>query len=450
MRTRSHRAPAGNDLVRRASSGELLAGFESLHPRKIDLSLCRMYRLLTALGNPERRLAPVVHVAGTNGKGSTVAFLRAIATRAGLRAHVYTSPHLIDFHERIELACENGSAAISDECLRRHLAAVADANAGNPITYFEATTAAAFLAFAERPADLVILETGLGGRLDATNVIDSPRATVITPISLDHLDFLGTSLPEIAREKSGILKPSVPCIVAPQSQRALDVIERVAADIGAPLYVAGRDFAATVVDGSLQYRSRCNRFEMAVPQLQGDYQYENAAVAIAASEIAFRDRIGAAVVANGVGEAKWRARLERLETGTLLSCVSPRTEIIVDGTHNPGGAFATAATLNQWQLREPKELHLVWGMVEGKDARGFISPFKDLVSQVYTVTIPKLNEAMPAQILAEIAASEGFRTVSTQSVPHALMLSRAAMQHAGRVLISGSLYLAGRTIELNG
>lgn len=446
----SYRSAVEDDVSPLPASDLLLEQFRTFHPIGIDLSLRRIERLLASLDSPERRLAPVIHVAGTNGKGSTIAFLRAIAAKAGLTANIYTSPHLVRFHERIQLAADCGtcSTTISEDALCRYLKMVAEANAGEGITYFEATTAAAFLAFADVRSDLVILETGMGGRLDATNVVERPRATIITPISHDHMEFLGSSLPEIAFEKSGILKRGVPCIVGPQPAEVLKVIESRAAELRAPLIIWGRDFELREGCGGLCYRSGFGSFEVAKPSLGGLHQVVNAGVAIAAAEVAFPRNIGRMELSAGIASAVWRARLERLPAGALFSYVADGTNILLDGTHNPGGALATADALR----RSPKagqELHIILGMMQGKDARGVISAFKGLASRVYTVAIPNEEGCASANELAGVASSEGFTVTAARGVPHALMLSRAAARGPAEVLIMGSIYLAGSVIKLN-
>jgi dihydrofolate synthase/folylpolyglutamate synthase len=391
-----------------SGSTTLLERLKALHPQSIDLSLGRIERLLAALGHPERRLPPVVHVAGTNGKGSLLAFLRATAEALGKRVHVYTSPHLLNFHERIVLAGPDGDAPISEERLIDCLARAEAANGGELITLFEITTAAAFFAFAETPADLLLLETGLGGRLDATNVIEKPLATAITPISIDHVSFLGDTLAAIAAEKAGILKPGVPCVVGRQEREALRVIETQAEEVGAPLHVFGRDFDVFEQHKRLIFQTPTRLLEM-----------------------------------------PWPARLERLPPGALYTYVDDDTEIWLDGGHNAAGGQAIAHAIAELDDRVPRPVHLIWGMMETKDAHAFVAPFKGLVERVYTVGIPEEENAFDAEELAEIAASEGFIVTAAKSVPHALLQSRAAFSEPGRVLICGSLYLAGHVLKLH-
>ncbi len=433
---------------RSATSDTLLERLKKLHPQSIDLSLGRIERVLDALGNPQEKLPPVVHVAGTNGKGSTLAFLRAIAESMGKGVHLYTSPHLVDFHERIVLAGPHGAAPIAEDVLVDCLARAEAANGGELITLFEVTTAAAFLAFAEAPADLLLLETGLGGRLDATNMVKKPLLTIITPISIDHVSFLGETLTEIAGEKAGILKAGVPCVVGRQDQEALDVIEARAQELGAPLHVAGGDFDMYEQQGRLVFQTASRLVDLPLPRLAGHHQIDNAGTAIAAASIAFGDALGPRALEDGVSEAHWSARLERLSVGGLYAYTEDGTEIWLDGGHNAAGGQAIAHTLAELDERVPRPVHVIWGMMETKDARRFIAPFKGLVERVYTVPIPGEPNAFDAESLAELSRAEGFDTVAVNSVPEALLRSASRGQKA-RVLICGSLYLAGHVLKLH-
>jgi len=429
-------------------SDTLLERLKKLHPQSIDLSLGRIERLLTALGNPQDKLPPVVHVAGTNGKGSTLAFLRAIAESMGNGVHVYTSPHLVDFHERIVLAGPHGAAPVSEDVLVDCLARAEAANGGDLITLFEITTAAAFLAFAEAPADLLLLETGLGGRLDATNMVEKPRLTIITPISIDHVSFLGETLAAIAGEKAGILKPGVPCIVGRQEAEAFDVIARRAAEVGAPLHVFGRDFDAFEQQGRLVFQTASRLLDLPLPRLAGRHQIDNAGTAIAAASVAFGEALTERALEDGITNAHWPARLERLSIGGLLAYAADGTEIWLDGGHNEAGGQAVADTLAALDERVPRPVHVIWGMMETKDAQRFIAPFKGLVERIYTVPIPGEPNAFAAEPLAEIARAEGFDAVAVNSVPEA-MLRSASGGEPPRVLICGSLYLAGHVLKLH-
>ena len=429
-------------------SNTLLERLKSLHPQSIDLSLGRIERLLAALGSPQDALPPVVHVAGTNGKGSTLAFLRAISEAMGKGVHVYTSPHLVDFHERIILAGPHGAAPVSEEVLVYCLARAEAANGGELITLFEITTAAAFLAFAEIPADLLLLETGLGGRLDATNMVTKPLMTIITPISIDHVSFLGESLTEIAGEKAGILKPGVPCVVGRQEQEALEVIEAKADEVGAPLHVAGHDFDMYEQQGRLVFQTSSRLLDLPLPRLTGRHQIDNAGTAIAVASIVFGEALTQRALEQGVTQAYWPARLERLPVGGLHAYAVDGTEIWLDGGHNEAGGQAVAHALAELDERVPRPVHVIWGMMETKDARRFIAPFKGLVERVYTVEIPDEPNAFAAESLAEMARAEGFDAVALNSVPEALLRS-ASRGVPARVLICGSLYLAGHVLKLH-
>jgi dihydrofolate synthase / folylpolyglutamate synthase len=432
-----------------SGSTTLLERLKALHPQSIDLSLGRIERLLAALGHPERRLPPVVHVAGTNGKGSLLAFLRATAEALGKRVHVYTSPHLVNFHERIVLAGPDGDAPISEERLIDCLARAEAANGGELITLFEITTAAAFIAFAETPADLLLLETGLGGRLDATNVVEKPLVTAITPISIDHVSFLGDTLTAIAAEKAGILKPGVPCVVGRQELEALRVIEARAEEVGAPLHVFGRDFDVFEQHKRLIFQTPTRLLDLPLPRLAGRHQLDNAGGAIATASVVFGDELTMEALEYGLTHAEWPARLERLPPGALYSFVDDDTEIWLDGGHNAAGGQAIAHAIAELDDRVPRPVHLIWGMMETKDAHAFVAPFKGLVERVYTVPIPDEQNAFDAEELGEVAASEGFTVTAAKNVPHALLQSRAAFSEPGRVLICGSLYLAGHVLKLH-
>ena len=435
---------------RSASSDTLLERLKMLHPQSIDLSLGRIERLLAALGHPERKLPPVLHVAGTNGKGSFLAFTRAIAEALGKRVHVYTSPHLVDFHERVVLAGPHGSAPIAEDLLVDCLARAEAANEGGLITLFEITTAAALLAFAETPADYMLIETGLGGRLDATNVVATPALTAVMPISIDHVSFLGDTLEQIAGEKAGILKPRVACVVGRQETEAFRVIEARADLIGAPLHVAGRDFDMYEQHGRLVFSTPTRLIDLPLPRLKGRHQIDNAGTAIAAAELLFGEALTPRVLEQGLTQAEWRARLERLPLGSLHAYVTDGTEIWLDGGHNPAGGKVIAQALAELEERVQRPMHLVFGMMETKDAHAFIAPFKGLVERVYTVPIPNEPNAFGAEALAEIARAEGFDVTAASSVPDALLKSQEALAGPGRVLICGSLYLAGHVLKLHG
>lgn len=426
-------------------STALLDRLKALHPLAIDLSLGRIEQLLARLGHPERRIAPVIHVAGTNGKGSVVAFLKAIAEAAGQRVHVYTSPHLVDFHERISLAGPAGSKSIGEDALTAYLAEAEAANGGEPITFFEITTAAAFLAFADVPADLVLLETGLGGRLDATNVIDAPLATAITPVSIDHVHFLGDTIEKIAFEKAGILKAGRPGVIGRQAVAALEVIRARADDVGCPLVLADYDYQAIEDDGGLAFWLGEEQFALPAPGLPGRHQFENAGLAIATAKVAF-PKTSVEALSRGLETVAWPARLQRLQPGALHGFAGPKSQIWLDGGHN---AAAGAVLAEHMAARAgPGPLHLVWGMMATKEAAEFLAPFRALDLRLYTVGIPGEPNAFDAPSLAEIARSVGFDAVICDDVTTALCTVHA-LDPSPTVLIAGSLYLAGQVLRLH-
>lgn len=419
-----------------ASSDAILTRLMTLHPKIIDLTLDRLTRLLETLGNPERRLPPVIHLAGTNGKGSTQAMIRAGLEADGLRVHAYTSPHLARFHERIRLAGE----LISEPALMALLDECEAANGGESITFFEVTTAAAMLAFARTPADFTLLEVGLGGRLDATNVIDAPALTIITPVSIDHQQYLGETLPEIAGEKAGILKRRVPCIVGPQQEAALEVIEARAARLGAPLFVHGQHWHASEERDRLIFQDEDGLLDLPLPILPGPHQIENAGAAIAALRVLKKGDPEAAVT-----RATWPARMQRLSTGPLTEA-APEAEIWLDGGHNPAGGKAVAATLARMPARET---HLICGMLNTKDVGGYLTPMAPQIASLTAVSIPGEANTLPAEATEAVAKASGMTARSSVDVLTALREITARNPRA-RVLICGSLYLAGQILKENG
>ena len=432
-----------------STSDRVLQRMRELHPSLIDLSLGRIERVLEAMGDPHRNLPPVIHVAGTNGKGSVIAFLRAILEAAGRRVHVFTSPHLRKFNERIRLAGDTGSTLIDEPSLVDVLERAEAANAHGDITFFEITTAAAFLAFAETPADVLLLETGLGGRLDATNVVDQPALTVITPVSIDHSHYLGNTLSEIAAEKAGIIKQSRPCIVAPQPPEARKTIERIAYLKDAPLFIAGRDWDSFMQQGRLVYQDDSSLLDLPAPKLIGQHQIANAGTAIAAARRLPDVEISTDDIETGLTTAEWPGRLQRLGPGGLYRHARVGTELWLDGGHNPaaGAALATAvAALNE---RVPKPLHLICGMLTRKDAANFIRPFSGLTEFMATVPVPGSENSYSADDLAEIAQDQGIPALSAANVATAIALSNDMTMTPARVLICGSLYLAGHVLDLH-
>jgi dihydrofolate synthase / folylpolyglutamate synthase len=416
-------------------SDAILQRMMSLHPKIIDLTLDRVHRLLGLLGHPERQLPPVIHIAGTNGKGSTQAMIRAGLEADSAKVHAYTSPHLARFHERIRLAgdliTEPALADLLDECVT--------ANGPDPITFFEITTCAAFLAFARTPADWTLLEVGLGGRLDATNVVGHPALTIITPVSLDHQQYLGETLPEIAGEKAGIIKRGVPCIVGPQQPEGLEVIEARAARLGAPLLVHGQHWHAFEDRGRLIFQDDNGLLDLPLPNLPGPHQIENAGAAIMALRHLGKGNPEAAVTT-----AYWPARMQRLRHGPLVDS-APEVELWLDGGHNPAGGQAIAATL----ARMPKRpTHLICGMLNTKDIGGYLAPMAPHATSLLAVSIPGEANTLPAEVTRDAALTAGIPAEIAPSVAAALATIAKATPHA-RVLICGSLYLAGTVLREN-
>jgi len=428
--------------VTEPTSDRVLERLGRLHPKLIDLSLGRVERLLAALGNPQDDLPPVVHVAGTKGKGSTVATMRACLEGAGYRVHAYISPHLVRFHERIRLAGrlieEERLIALLEECER--------ANRDAPITFFEITTAAAFLAFARTPADIVLLEVGLGGRLDATNVIRRPAVTAVTPVSLDHQALLGGTVAAIAGEKAGILKPGVTAVIAPQPREAAAVIEARAEAVSAPLYRARHEWRCEVSGARMRYQGERWRVDLPLPSLIGAHQIVNAGTAIAYLERLSGFDIRAEAIAGGLRHIDWPARLQLLRRGPLVDAVPPDWELWLDGGHNPLAGEVLGDVAAGWRDRP---LYLVVGMMNTKDAAGFIAPLAKHARALWAVTIAREKNALPAEAIAAAAASVGLRAQTAGSVLAAIR-DIPVQDGNGRVLICGSLYFAGKVLAENG
>jgi dihydrofolate synthase / folylpolyglutamate synthase len=430
---------------------DVIARLSALHPNRIDLSLDRMHRLLEGLDHPERKLPPVIHVAGTNGKGSTVAYLRAILEAAGLRVHAYTSPFLVRINECFRLGRAGGGVLVGDDELRAALEHCERVNAGAPLTFFEAKTAAAFCLFAQHAADVLLLEVGLGGRLDSTNVVDAPIATVIAPISMDHTEFLGDSLTAIAGEKAAIIKPNVPVISAEQAPEALVVIEQQAKRQRAPLYAAGQQWHVGVECGRLVYQDDRGLMDLAAPRLFGRHQFDNAGLAIATLRAIETFKIGHAAFEAGIVNAEWPARMQRLSAGALIEMGPQGSEIWLDGGHNAEGGRVAAAALGDLEERVSRPLVVITGMMASKDATAFLANFGGLTRHIIAVTIPGEDNAMPTDRLADAARSLGMRVEISAGIEAALRtLARLAYEVPPRILITGSLYLAGHVLALNG
>jgi dihydrofolate synthase/folylpolyglutamate synthase len=431
-------------------SSAILERLLKLHPREIDLSLERVEGLVADLGHPEVRLPPVVHLAGTNGKGSTAAFMRAMLEAAGKRVHVYTSPHLVHFHERIRIATPSGGRFVGEDELAEALIRVERTNDGRAITQFEITTAAAFTIFADNPADVLLMEVGLGGRLDATNVIEAPLATVITAVSLDHEKFLGETTTAIAHEKAGILKRGRPAVIAPQVDDALAEIEREAAMRGAPLFVANRDWVAAPEHGRLVYQDEDGLLDLPSPRLIGRHQFTNAGTAIATLR-----RSGLAVptaaIEAGLAAVEWPARLQRLTEGPLAARAPAEAEIWLDGGHNPAAGVVIAEAMADLEERVSRPLYLVTGMLTTKDPIGFFEPFAGLAKRVYTVPVPGSPASRDPDELAEAGRAAGLTVEAAAGVDQAFdaIVAESGAAEPPRILICGSLYLAGAVLAAN-
>ena len=435
-----------NPAVTPEGSDAVLARLMGLHPKKIDLSLGRIEALLDKLGTPQRRLPPVIHVAGTNGKGSTVAFMRAVLEAAGKRVHVYTSPHLVRFHERIRLA----GALVSEAQLVDALTRCEQANDGAQITFFEITTAAAMLLFSEHPADVLLLEVGLGGRFDTTNVVERPAVCVITPISMDHIDFLGDTLAKIAGEKAGIIKRGVPVISAAQEDDARQVLEREAARARTTIRFGGQDFGSRDERGHLVFEDENGLLDLPLPRLAGRHQIQNAGTAIAALRC-FDPTLPTAAFERGMARVDWPARLQRLTRGALVDRLPKGSELWLDGGHNQAGGKALAEAMADLEERHDSPLILICGMLTTKDSAAFLSSFRGLASELVAVPVGGDHEGRTPRELAEAGRAAGLPARVADSF-EAAIAEIAARPFAGppRVLIAGSLYLAGEVLKVNG
>lgn len=419
------------------TSDAILARMMALHPKIIDLTLDRVWRLLAALDNPQEKLPPVIHLAGTNGKGSTQAMIRAGLEGMGKRVHAYTSPHLARFHERIRLAGELISephlTEVLDECYAR--------NGGENITYFEITTVAGLLAFSRTPADYTLLEVGLGGRLDATNVI-TPEVSVITPISIDHEQFLGNTLAKIAGEKAGIIKRGVPVVVGPQPDEAMEVIEATAARLGAPLIAYGQHWHVYEERGRLVFQDENGLLDLPLPALLGAHQIQNAGAALAALRHLGADE---AACEAAMLNAEWPARMQKLKTGPLIEA-APEAELWLDGGHNAAAGIALADVLAKLPERPT---HLICGMLNTKDVTGYMAPLAPHAASLTAISIPDEINTLSAEETEAAAKSVGIEAGTAESTMAALKAIIAKDPQA-RVLICGSLYLAGHILRENG
>lgn len=415
-------------------SGEILERLNKLYPALIDLSLDRLKRLLNDLGNPEQHMPPIIHVAGTNGKGSTCAFLRAIGEEAGLKVHVSTSPHLVNVTERFRIA----GHLVSEDELSETLIEIELVNQQQPITVFEVLTAAAFVLFARHPADLAIIEVGLGGRFDATNII-TPMVSVITSISMDHEAFLGDTLAKIATEKAGIIKQNIPVIVDQQNPEALTVIKEIAHSLNAPCFIKDQEWSVTPTASQLIYKDSKETLELPLPSLLGQHQFRNAGLAIAAlrnSKLSIPDN-----AYQGIAKAVWPARLQRLY-GKLTDLITPESEIWLDGGHNPDAGKILAQMIQEkWQ---DKPLNLIVGMKDNKNVHDYLAPLVPLSASIQAVVEPDQHLAMP---ISEIIKASGDYAISGGTVKEALLKLKQNNTVPIRILICGSLYLAGSVLR---
>ncbi len=425
----------------------------ALHPKGYDLSLERVSRLLERLGNPQDRLPPVIHIAGTNGKGSCAAFSRALLEAAGYRVHVHTSPHLVSWHERYRLAAPGGGRLVEDKVFAEAIHRVAEANAGQTITVFEILTAAGFILFSEHPADAAIIEVGLGGRFDATNVIKRPAVSVVMPISLDHEAYLGDRVELIAAEKAGILKQGCPAVIGQQEfDAALEVLTDTADRLGCPVTVYGQDFLAYGENGRMVYQDEDGLMDLSPPRLPGRHQLANAAAAIAAVKAAGFD-IGQRAADEAMTTVSWFGRMQKLTQGRLVELAPQGAEIWLDGGHNPGAGLVVAEALAEQEEKSPRPLYMIAGMLNTKDQAGYFSAFKGLVRHVYTVPVSTSDAGVPNDELALRAAEAGLSAEPVSSVANALMLLRDTLgedETPPRILVGGSLYLAGSVLAENG
>ncbi|MDP1873539.1 folylpolyglutamate synthase/dihydrofolate synthase family protein [Phenylobacterium sp.] len=427
------------------ASDAVIARLRANHPSLIDLTTGRVERLLAVLGHPERRLPPVIHVAGTNGKGSTVAYMRAMAEAAGLRVHVLTSPHLVRFAERIRVAGE----LVTDERLEALIAEVEAANAGEPISFFEITTVLALQAFAQTPADLCLIEVGLGGRFDATNIFEAPALSVITPVDYDHLEMLGPELSKIAWEKAGIIKAGRPVVVARQMDEALAVIEAEAQTLAAPMTLIGADADAWEADGRLLVQWGEQLLDLPPPSLFGAHQFDNAGLAVCALLTLGDPRIDEDAMARGVATAQWPARFQRLRDGALGQMAAERGAVLwLDGGHNPHAGAALAQALARLSARDPRPVVLIAAMFARKDAQGFFAPFAELAPRVVATSFDSANAA-PAEEIAAAARAAGLEAQTAVDVTSALAAALALEGPAPHILICGGLHFAGEVLAMD-
>ncbi|MEE9314533.1 MAG: folylpolyglutamate synthase/dihydrofolate synthase family protein [Rhizobiaceae bacterium] len=435
---------------KKKTSEELIEALMANHPKGYDLSLGRITSLLEKLGNPQHKLPPVIHVAGTNGKGSAIAFTRAILEAAGLLVHVHTSPHLVNWHERYRMGAKGGGQLVKDAVLADAIARVAKANDGEPITVFEVLTVVIFLLFSENPADVCLIEVGLGGRFDATNVMEKTALTIITPISIDHESYLGDTLAKIAFEKAGIIKQQTPVIVGPQEEEALAVIEQQGVKNSAPLTIAGQDFDGHSVNGRMIFQDENCLLDLDIPKLPGEHQISNAATAIAAARC-FSNISGmnltTPMIDEGLSKADWPGRMQKITKGKLLDSVPKGCEVWLDGGHNPGAATMVANFLEIMNRANPRPVIMICGMLNTKDPAGYFDELSSQVDQLLAVPILSSDAGITPVELAKIARKSGLAATHCLSLPQAL--GKIKEKKDCIILIAGSLYLVGDALAQN-
>jgi len=438
-------------MVHTMGADSLIDSLSAIHPKGYDLSLDRIRVLLADLGDPQKHIPPPIHIAGTNGKGSVAAFNRAILEAAGKRVHVHTSPHLVRWHERFRIGQPGGGTLVSDAELEDAITRIAEVNDGRPITIFEILTAATFLLFSENPADYSIIEVGLGGRFDATNVIDDPLVSVITNVSLDHQAWLGDREELIAKEKAGIIKPGHPVVIGPQIDAVRGVLEETALDRGAPVMIAGQDFDFYEQAGRFVYQDGDGLLDLPLPRLRGVHQLANAATAIAALRTA-GVRLSDAAYEDGMERVVWPGRMERLRPGALADLAPDNCEIWIDGGHNPSAGVVVASELAALEERASMPVFMICGMLTTKEPAGFFAAFEGLVERVFTVPLATSDSAVPPRELAEIAQTAGLSANASAGVADAFHAISGLLKdgEAARIIICGSLYLVGEVLKDNG
>jgi len=433
------------------SAEQRINALMEIHPKGYDLSLDRISGLLEKLGNPQYQIPPVVHFAGTNGKGSTIAFTRSILEAAGLRVHVHTSPHLVNWHERYRIGAVDGGTLVDDTTLSNAIERVAQANDGQPITVFEVLSAVTFILFADHPADVCLIEVGLGGRFDATNVMDQVAVSVITPVSMDHEAFLGDTLAKIAFEKAGIIKQSSTVVVGPQQETALEVIERQAGKNLASLQRSGQEFSYALENGRISYQAESHLFDLDLPKLPGSHQVDNAATAITAA-LSLCEKIGHELTNEtmniGIQTAYWPGRMQKLETGKLVDIAPRGSRIWLDGGHNPDAGRVISDYFKVANRSYAYPLVMICGMLQTKDAANYLRQFKGLIDRMITVPIVSSDAGIPADELVKTALDCELRAESANSLNDAIL--KLDPDNPVTLLIAGSLYLVGDALHKNG